>query len=256
MTLLSRSRGHGVEIRSRIKAPAGNLPGSCVIPDCHRPTMRSSGIGLAEFHCRYHVQFHARHGSHWCPSIRAPELRPYLRIATQWIKERQAESVVSDAIAGLKCLLGGSGKLVPAQDIKRRSAKSRASVAFARLREAGVKPERLLAIQDDLGSHRVPEFRIVQIAKAVHRLASGTHRRWDLPLNDGSVAPIEFHAYPKSSGRVLRIIGGKIDDICSEVTQRDLQALRDAKLEKFGPHPSRLPGWRPLWARQRDAQTK
>jgi hypothetical protein len=132
------------------------------------------------------------------------------------------------------------------------------------LREANVSPERLLAIhmavsaliKDDLGSHRAPEFRIVQVAKATHRLASGTHRHWDFPMKDGTTAPLAFHAYPKSSGRVLRIIGGEIEKICAVVTERDLQVIRDLKLAQFGPHLSRLPGWRPLWARQRDNAKK
>jgi hypothetical protein len=33
-------------------------------------------------------------------------------------------------------------------------------------------------------------------------------------------------------------------------------AIRQLKLERFGPHESRFPGWRPLWARQRDAAMK
>jgi hypothetical protein len=118
-----------------------------------------------------------------------------------------------------------------------------------------MKPERLLAIhmavsaliEDDAGSHRVKEFRIVQVAKAAHRLASGTHQRWDVPMDDGSTRLVEFHAYPKSSGKVLRVIGAAIEELCSSVTERDLQALRVSKRERFGKHPSQLPGWKPLW---------
>jgi hypothetical protein len=110
-----------------------------------------------------------------------------------------------------------------------------------------------MVIEDDAGSHRVTEYRIVQVAKCAHRLASGTHRHWEIPLDDGSIAPIEFHAYPKSSGRVLRVIGKEIEEICSGVTERDLQALRDLKLARFGAHPSQLPGWKPLWKRKLEA---
>jgi hypothetical protein len=84
-------------------------------------------------------------------------------------------------------------------------------------------------------------------------LASGTHRHWDFPLDNGSTAPLAFHAYPRSSGRVLRVIGKAIEEACEMVTGRDLQALRDRKRERFGPHPSQLPGWKPLWKRQREA---
>jgi len=232
----------------------------CSIPDCYRPTMRSAGVGLAQFHCRYHVQFLARHGSHWCSSISATDLKPYLQVALRWIKKHMSQPDVARALTEIDWLLANAGRSEPAQNIKRRSAIERGRIAFARLREANVMPERLLAIHmavsaiiaDDRGSHRVPEFRIVQVAKAAHRLASGTHKRWDFPLADGRTAPIEFHVYPKSSGRVLRVIGGKLEEICAEVTEQNLQEIRDLKLERFGPHPSHLPGWRPLWARQRE----
>jgi hypothetical protein len=99
----------------------------------------------------------------------------------------------------------------------------------------------------------VTEFRIVQVAKAAHRLASGTHRHWDFPLDNGGTAPLAFHVYPRSSGRVLRVIGKAIEEACEMVTGRDLQALRDLKRQLYGPHHSELPGWKPLWKRQREA---
>jgi hypothetical protein len=223
--------------------------------------MRAANVGFAAAHCRYHVQFHARHGSHWCPTYKAADLKPYLQSAAQWIKEHHSDTFIAHSLIALKGLLDAAGHTLPAQDIKWRSAPSRARIAFARLREANIKPERLLAIhmavsaliEDDAGSHRVTEFRIVQVAKAAHRLASGTHRHWDFPLDDGSTAPLAFHAYPKSSGRVLRVIGKTIEECCEVATGKDLQALRDLKRERFGLHPSQLPGWKPLWMRQRDA---
>lgn len=253
-----------VSIGTRLEAMAENLPGLCVIPDCGRQTMRAAGVGLAAFHCRYHVQFRARHGSHWCPTYNSADLKPYLTVAAEWIEQRHEETSTAHTLICLQKLLEGAGEAPPAQDIRRRSAAFRARVAFARLREADVKPERLLAIhmavsaliEDDAGSHRTEEFRIVQIAKAAHRLASGTHRYWDWPLPNGSIYPLKYHAYPRSSGRVLRLIGKAIEEVCAGVTERDLQALRDLKKAKFGPHPSRLPGWRPHWARRREAALK
>src|SRR5271165_1736259 len=118
----------------------------CCIPGCDRPTSRSAGVGLAEMHCRYHVQFRARHGSHWHPTYKAADLKPYLIAAAEWIAERREELSVSYPLMGLRGLLEGSGRAEPAMDIKRQPAAFRARVAFARLREAGVKPERLLAI--------------------------------------------------------------------------------------------------------------
>lgn len=151
--------------------------------------MRSAGVGHAEMHCRYHVQFKARHGSHWHPTYKAADLRPYLTVAAQWIEEHREELSVAYSLKGLKGLLEGSGRAEPAQDIKRLPAEFKARVAFARLREAGIEPQRLLAIhmavgaliEDDNGSHRVVEFRLVQTAKAVigslrERTGIGTFR--------------------------------------------------------------------------------
>jgi hypothetical protein len=258
-----KSRSRRTNIIERVKAPAGDLPGTCSIPDCGRPSMRAASAGLALCHCRYHVQFRARHGSHWCPTYKAADLKPYLQCADEWIKQRSAEPFILHSLIGLKGLLDGAGRAAMAQDIKRRSAAFRAKVAFARLREASVKPERLLAIhmavaaliEDDAGSHRVKEFRIVQVAKAAHRLASGTHKHWEFPMSDGSTRPLAYHVYPRSSGRVLRLIGEALEEHCAMVTERDLQAVRDLKLARFGQHPSRLPGWRPLWVRQRESRT-
>jgi hypothetical protein len=49
------------------------------------------------------------------------------------------------------------------------------------------------------------------------------------------------------------VIGKAIEEVCSMVTERDLQALRDLKRERFGKHPSQLPGWKPLWKLRREA---
>jgi len=247
--------------KTRTVAPAGNLPGLCAIPDCGRPAMRSAGVGHAEMHCRYHVQFKARHGSHWHPTYKAADIKPYLTVAAQWIEEHREEIPVAYPLKGLKGLLEGSGRAERAQDIKRLPAASKARVAFARLREAGIEPERLLAIhmavgaliEDDNGSHRVEEFRLVQSGKAVHRLASGNHGHYEWPMADGTIRPVHTHNYPRSSGIVLRVIGREIDEICGGVAERALQEVIAARLAQFGPHPSHLPGWKPPWMEKRDA---
>lgn len=165
------------------------------------------------------------------------------------------------ALYWLKGLLQGSGHTELAHRIKGKPARQRARVAFARLHEAGIEPERLLRIylaicaliEDDAGSHRIEEFRIVQVAKAVHRLASGSHQFWEIPLHDGRTAPLAMHTYPKSSGFVLRVMGRQIEEACREVANTNLQEIRDLKRELFGPHPSQQPGWLPPWQRQRRA---
>jgi hypothetical protein len=248
---------------SRPASPSGPAQ-PCVIPHCGRPSMRSAGVGYAEMHCRYHVQFKARHGSHWHGTYKAAVLKPYLAVAAEWIEAHRGENAVDYALKGVRGLLDGAGWAEPAQDIKWRPPAFKARMAFARLREAGIKPERLLTIhmavaaliEDDRGSHRVTEFRLVQTAKAAHRLASGTHKKWEWPTPDGGTRAILFHAYPRSSGITLRIIGKAIDEVCSAVTESALQDVIAMRRARFAPHPSHLSGWKPPWMERRAAAAR
>lgn len=250
-------RSAAPSIRARIAA-VPHRP-TCSVPGCRRPTMAAARTGLADCHCQYHVQRRARHGSHWAAPLKAPDLKPYLRAANRWITERRDDIPVTYALIGLRGLMDGAGQVERAQDTKRWSAVRRARVAFARLREAGIKPERLLAIhmavaaliEDDRDSHSVPEFRLVQTAKAVHRLASGTHSRWEVALPNGSTAPLAIHNYPRSSGQVLRVMGRELDEICRGVMQDAMDTVRRLRVEMFGPHPSQRPDWLPRWRRVR-----
>jgi hypothetical protein len=79
--------------------------------------MLSTGIGLAAAHCRYHVQFHSRHGSHWYPTYKAPELKPYLQSAARWIAEHRTETFIAHSLIALKGLLDTAGQALPAQDL-------------------------------------------------------------------------------------------------------------------------------------------
>jgi hypothetical protein len=64
-----------------------------------------------------------------------------------------------------------------------------------------------LRITDDLQPDRHEEFRQVQVAKLLHRLAGGSHKRWQTERPDGRVAVTELHKHPNSRGRVLRVVG-------------------------------------------------
>lgn len=262
MTYAAR-RKRKAELVARVTTNAEDHFAKCTIPGCGRPTRRAARLGVSASMCTYHVQRAARFGSPWAETIRATDLKPYLVTATRWIGERRSEPFISHVLLCLGGLLWGAGPTESAMNIKGRSAAYRARVAFARLRDADVKPERLLAlhlataalIADDRDSHQVREFRIVQTAKAVHRLSSGTHRSWDFPLPNGGTAPLVFHVYPKSSGRVLRLMGEELDAICDLVTSKDLEAVRQLKRENYGPHPSQLSGWRPRWQRERETRS-
>jgi hypothetical protein len=224
----------------------------CLIPGCGRP-VASIPVSASVLQCRYHVQFKSRHGSHWCPTYRAADLKPYILAAASWLQKNG--TVAESARMDLAHRLAFSGRIDPAMNLKGRSAAYRAEVAFARLRQTGVTAERLLSIylgvaaliEDDRGSHRVREFRVVQAAKAAHRLASGTHRRWEMWNPRGAPVPTELHVYPRSSGLVLRKIGEALERAAEPIARAAISEILRIKTERFGPHRSHLPGWRPAW---------
>lgn len=211
--------------------------------------MLATGEGLAGFHCRRHVEHRARHGSHWHGTYSAAELKPYLAAATSYIRPRlESDKHVKVAIAGIRSALETAGPTEIATRLRGMSAQKRARIALARLRVAGIKPERFVIIvlavsaliEADPGSHRTKEFRIVQIAKALHRLASGTHKRWPYHDAQGRPRQTEMHAFPRSSGQVLRIMGRAVEKQCEWATEKHLSGVLALKIKRYGSHPARV----------------
>lgn len=220
-------------------------PSICAVPSCGRATMKAAGVGLASFHCKRHVEHKARHGSHWHRSYRALELKPFLAAAAAYIRPRlESDPHIKTAIAGLTLLLEEAPYEI-ATRLRGLPARTRADIAFGRLRKAAVKPERLLVIhlavtaiiEEDPGSHRVKEFRLVQVAKAVHRLASGYHRVWPQQDLKGRTFRLELHAYARSTGRVLRLIGAMIEEPCEWATAHHVAGVLALKVKRYGRHP-------------------
>jgi hypothetical protein len=208
--------------------------------------MRAAGKGLAAFHCKRHVEHKARHGSHWHRSYRAEELKPYVLAATSYLRPRlETDAQIRDAVAQLALLIDESPYEISSR-LRGISPAPRSRIAFGRLRKAGIKPERLLAIhlaitaliEEDPGSHRVKEFRLVQVAKAVHRLASGYHRVWPQQDENGRTFRIELHAYARSTGRVLRLIGQTIEERCEWATEKHVAGVLALKVKRYGRHPA------------------
>lgn len=233
-------------LRTRIAALEG-LP-VCVLPFCGRPTMNAAGNGVALFHCRRHVEHKARHGSHWHGTYSAAELKPYLAAAASYVRHRsEIDPFIKAALDTIALLLEEAGPTEIATRLKGMPATKRARIALARLRVAGIKPERIVAIvlavtaliEEDPGSHRTKEFRTVQIAKALHRLASGYHRVWELQDEKGRLKKVaELHAFPRSSGPVLRLIGKAVEQPCEWVVEKHLSAVLALKVKRYGRHPA------------------
>jgi hypothetical protein len=213
-------------LRRRIASVSDDHMPRCTVPDpntgnaCGRPTTRAAKKGLSAFTCRYHQQHKQRHGSYWAKRPTASVLNPYISAALSIIRERRTDPFINAALAGVRGIMASAGPVEIATRLRGLSPEDRAKIALARLREANIKPERLLAIAVAVHAliedapekcHRIPDWRIVAIAKAAHRLASGTHRQWPVAQPDGRVKHIEMHAYPRSSGRVLRHLGEMIE---------------------------------------------
>lgn len=244
------------KLKARIASDANDHLQRCTIwnastgKPCGRPTSRASKDGLAAFVCRYHVQHKARHGSHWAKSPSATTLSPYLKAALSHINlNRHNDPFIRAALAGLEQLMASAGPVEIASRLRGMTPDQRARIALARLREAATKPERLLAISIAVAAlieeapatvHRTGEWKTCAVAKAAHRLASGTHREWSLAQPNGSTNRIRMDTYPRSSGRILRLLGEMIERECELVIDHHLTTVLTHKLKSYGPHPATL----------------
>jgi hypothetical protein len=219
----------------------------CSILGCGRPTMKAAMQGLAAFHCARHISHRARHGSLIHGTYRASELKPYLAAAASYVRIRDTtDPYIMASIAAVKATMEEAGPTELATRLRGMPATKRARIAVARLRVAGVKPERIVSIilgvraliEEDPGSHRVSEFRTVQAMKAIHRLASGTHKYWPIEDADGRRQTIEMHAFPKSTGRVLRLMGRLLEEPCELTIDKHLSGVVAFKVKRYGRHPA------------------
>jgi hypothetical protein len=196
--------------------------------------MKAAREGLAPHHCRACVEHRQRHGSYWRPSFKASELRPYITAATAYVGLRAAnDKFIAAAISDIRLALEDAGPVEIATRLKGMSATKRAKVGLARLRVEGVAPQRIVSIvlavsaliKADSTAPREKEFRTVQICKAVHRLASGTHRVWVVEDHQGRKRRTEMHAFPKSTGRVLREMGRMLERPCEWVVEKHVMGV-------------------------------
>jgi hypothetical protein len=235
------------KLQARIMSDEADHFVRCCIMGCSFPTTRAAKSGLAATLCRKHVLHKQRHGSPWCPSPTGSALKPYIKAALSFVDLHRKDPFVEAALSGLRGLMESAGPIVIATRLRGLPPDDRAKVALARLRERGVKPERLLAIGVAVHAlieeapqvcHRITEWRIVAIAKAAHRLASGHHRVWEMTDDAGRTHRTELHAYPRSSGRVLRYLGEVIEKECKLAIGQCLRDVLALKVARYGLHPA------------------
>lgn len=186
----------------------------CRVVGCGKPARAGTDDGLDTRFCRAHADHYSRHGSPYKRSYTAKELAPYRKAAMAWLEANEGDIWVRNAIDRVKTLYETAGPHVEAFRLRGLSPEERSKAAWSRLRKAKIDPRRVVAswlavemiIRDDPRAETKAEYKRVQAAKLVHKMASGTHKRW----GDGPNAK-ELHVYPRSRGRVLRHLGSELE---------------------------------------------
>lgn len=233
MTSWSKKVARRNEVKARANEPS-SMFSRCRVVGCSRPARAGTPDGLDTRFCRAHSDHYSRHGSPYRPSYGAKELAPYRVAATAWLKVNDGDVYVRNAIDRVTTLMATAGPHVEAFRLRGLSPEERARAAWARLRKARVDPSRVVAawlavemiISDDPQADRKAEFKQVQAAKLVHRMASGTHKRW----GEGETAK-ELHVYPRSRGRVLRHVGADLSEACGLLSEHRLGNALNALTE-------------------------
>ncbi len=192
-------------------------PAHCCLPGCLRLNQRQTGDGYSPRYCKHHIEFYRRHGSYWFKSLAASELKPFRKASRTWLVHHREDFRVKAALDRIAALLETSGRAENAYSLRWLKADEKAKIALARLRNAKVPPsiilERIVAVTTCCEAkgidERQREYRYVQLAKSVHRLASGTHK-----TTSGFPLPSK---YPRSEGQMLRRLGEWLDDIAAFV---------------------------------------
>ena len=143
----------------------------------------------------------------------------------QWLREHAGDQQVDSALNRIRGLLSASRHPVEAFRLAGLSPAERARNAWALLAKRGVDPAEIVAtflavrmrLRDDPQPDRHAEYRNVQAAKLLHRMAGGTHKRWERERGDGSIEVTELHRHPVSRGLVLRVLGQALADVCAAI---------------------------------------
>lgn len=221
------------EVKRRAKEPS-HMFKMCRAVGCKNTARAGTGDGLDTRFCRSHADHYARHGSPYQSSFKASEINPYRRAAVDWLTANASDRLVTNALVRVRGLYDRAGQHVEAFRLRGMSPKDRARAAWARLRHHGIDPRAVLAAwlavevktATDPRAEMKTEFKRVQAAKIVHRLASGTHKSWP----QGSGKTTELHVYPASRGNVLRHIG--------EDLERAGELLAEAYIKQAVPPPT------------------
>jgi hypothetical protein len=213
------------EIQHRVGTSDGYA--RCIVADCDQPTMAKQRSGLNRNYCKRHVEHYRRHGSYSKRSYTASQLGPYRKGAAELLMAFSGRPEMAEAVDRVRTLYWRGGRKEEAFRLAGKSPEVRSRYAWARLREDGVAPDVLIAAvlavvmcaRQDNQPERRPEYVEVQVGKAIHRMAGGSHKRWERERPDGSVEVTELHKYPASRGLVLRHLGRAALKACEPVSR-------------------------------------
>lgn len=220
----TQRRNRSRDVATRAAQPNWEISG-CRVVGCGEQARASSGDGLDQRFCRRHADFYARHGSPYKRSYTATELKPHRQKARHWLAANPDHPMVTGALARVRRYFQEAGPHIEAFRLRGLSPQARAKAAWARLRKANIDPVEILvawltidaAIKSDPQPDHKREFKQVQAARLVHRMASGTHKSW--PAHGGGTQ--ELHVYPRPRGRVLRHLGVDMETIGDLLPQQD-----------------------------------
>jgi hypothetical protein len=243
MTKIEMRSRRRQEVKARAKQP-DHMYSYCRAVGCGKPARAGTSDGLDTRYCRSHAEHFQRHGSPFKRSYTGKELAPYRRAALAWLKANAEQLIVRNAIDRVTGLYRGAGPHIEAFRLRGLPPADRAKAHWARMRKAEVDPIQVvsawlsveLIIADDPQPLSTNEFRHVQAAKIVHRMASGTHKRWEREVPDpawagrrSKVVVDEKHWYPRSRGRVLRHIGEDLERAVELLSQHHLGDIAEFK---------------------------
>lgn len=255
-----RHQKRRLDVAARAGSP-NHMYSYCRVIGCGKPARAGTDDGLDVRYCRAHAEHHQRHGSPVKKSYAAKQLNRYRRAALAWIEENGDNPWVRNAVQRVEGLLRKAGPFVEAFRLRGLPPEQRAKAALARLRKHDIDPRLIIAaglavemmIQEDPQPVLTTEFRRVQMAKVIHRMASGSHRRWvrealsSPALNQRQVIVQELHVYPRSRGRVLRHLGKALESAVELLVEHHLADVRAFKNQREGqgdvgsrPYPK---GW-------------
>ncbi|WP_063791598.1 hypothetical protein [Bradyrhizobium valentinum] len=242
----TRRRHRKENVKGRAAEPS-HMFKNCRVVGCKHPARAGTQDGLDTRFCRSHADHYARHGSPYKRSYSAAEINPYRRAAVEWLLANKSDRWVANSIQRVATLYTNAGPHEEAFRLRGLPPRERATKAWARLRKHDIDPLLVVSVwlavemmvRDDIQGVDTVEFKRVQAAKVVHRLASGTHKRWAQGVGGAK----ELHVYPASRGNVLRYIGKDVQG-AAELLYANAKDLPTANIEKANasarPTPRRI----------------